>query len=63
MSRYVTVITAREVYRYRMAYHADKFLHTIPNFFKLTLQSVVEERGCYYFKGLIRQYTKDTKVL
>ena len=27
MSRYVTVITAREVYRYKMAYHEDKFLH------------------------------------
>ena len=27
MSRSVTVITAREVYRYMMAYHGDKFLH------------------------------------
>ena len=27
MSRSVTVITAREVYRYKMAYHGDKFLH------------------------------------
>ena len=27
MSRYVTVITAREVYRYKMVYHGDKFLH------------------------------------
>ena len=27
MSRYVTAITAREVYRYKMAYHGDKFLH------------------------------------
>ena len=27
MSRYVTVITARVVYRYKMAYHRDKFLH------------------------------------
>ena len=27
MSRYVTVITAREVYRYKMTYHGDKFLH------------------------------------
>ena len=27
MSRYVTVITARVVYRYKMAYHGDKFLH------------------------------------
>ena len=26
-SRYVTVITAREVYRYKMTYHGDKFLH------------------------------------
>ena len=75
MSRSVTVITARENYRYKMAYHGDKFLHigavTIVNNtehtlhyaelqtynYKLsysTLQSVVEERGCYYFKGLIR---------
>ena len=72
MSRYVTVNTAREVYRYKIAYHGDMFLHmeavtivnnrdytlhyaieeenTIPNF----LQSVVEERGCYNFIGLIR---------
>ena len=27
MSRSVMVITAREVYRYKMAYHGDKFLH------------------------------------
>ena len=27
MSRSVTVITASEVYRYKMAYHGDKFLH------------------------------------
>ena len=27
MSRYVTVITAREVYRYKMTYHGEKFLH------------------------------------
>ena len=27
MSRYVTVVTAREVYRYKMACHGDKFLH------------------------------------
>ena len=27
MSRSVTVITAREVYRYKMAYHGDKFLY------------------------------------
>ena len=27
MSRYVMVTTAREVYRYKMAYHGDKFLH------------------------------------
>ena len=26
MSRYVTVITVREVNRYKMAYHGDKFL-------------------------------------
>ena len=29
MSRSVAVITAREVYRYKMTYHGDKFLHTI----------------------------------
>ena len=28
MSRYVTVITALGVYRYKMTYHWDKFLHT-----------------------------------
>ena len=28
MSSHVMVITAREVYRYKMAYHGDKFLHT-----------------------------------
>ena len=27
MPRSVTVITTREVYRYKMAYHGDKFLH------------------------------------
>ena len=27
MSRSVTVITAQEIYRYKMAYHGDKFLH------------------------------------
>ena len=27
MSRSVTVITARDVYRYKMEYHEDKFLH------------------------------------
>ena len=27
MPRSVTVITAREVYRYKKAYHGDKFLH------------------------------------
>ena len=27
MSRYVMVIMMREVYRYKMAYHGDKFLH------------------------------------
>ena len=27
MSRSVTVITVREVYRYKMAYRGDKFLH------------------------------------
>ena len=28
MPRSVTVITALEVYRYKMAYHGNKFLHT-----------------------------------
>ena len=71
MPRSVTVITAREVYRYKMTYHGDKFLHiravTIVNntdhtlhyaieeelqsrTFLINLQSVVEERVCYYFK-------------
>ena len=27
MSRYVTVITAREVKRYKMAYHGENFFH------------------------------------
>ena len=71
MSRSVTVITAREVYRYKMAYHGDKFLHigavTIVNNTDHTLHYAieeeiqsrtflinVEERDCYYFKGLIR---------
>ena len=84
MSRSVTVITAREVYRYKMAYHGDKFLHigavTIVNntdhtlhyaieeelqsrtFLINSLQSVVEERDYYYFKGLIIQKEKK-KVL
>ena len=72
MSRYVTVTTAREVYRYKMAYHGDKFLHIgevntdhtlhyaieeeiqSRTFLINLMQSVVEERVCYYFKGLIR---------
>ena len=29
MSRSVTVITAREVYRYKMAYNGDKFLNIV----------------------------------
>ena len=47
MSRYVTVITAREVYRYKMAYHGDKFLHigavTIVNNTDHTLHYATEE--------------------
>ena len=47
MSRYVTVITAREVYRYKMAYHEDKFLHigavTIVNNTDHTLHYAIED--------------------
>ena len=47
MSRYVTVITAREVYRYKMTYHGDKFLHigevTIVNNTDHTLHFAIEE--------------------
>ena len=49
MSRYVTVITAREVYRYKMAYHGDKFkfIHigsvTIVNNIDHTLHYATEE--------------------
>ena len=47
MSRCVTVITAREVYRYKMAYHGDKFLYigavTIVNNTDHTLHYAVEE--------------------
>ena len=47
MSRSDTVITAREVYRYKMAYHVDKFLHigavTIVNNAVHTLHYAVEE--------------------
>ena len=47
MSRCVTVITAREVYRYKMVYHGDKFLHigavTIVNNTDHTLQYAIEE--------------------
>ena len=47
MSRYVTVITACEVYRYKMAYHGDKFLHigavTIVNNRDQTLHYAIEE--------------------
>ena len=47
MSRYVTVITAHEVYRYKMAYHGDKFLHigavTIANNTDHTLHYAIEE--------------------
>ena len=47
MSRSVTVITAREVYRYKMAYHRDKFLYigavTIVNNTDHTLHYAIEE--------------------
>ena len=47
MSRSVTVITAREVYRYKMAYHGDMFLHigavTIKNNTDHTLHYAIEE--------------------
>ena len=47
MSRYVTVIPAREVYRYKMAYNGDKFLHigtvTIVNNTDHTLHYATEE--------------------
>ena len=47
MSRYFTVITAREVYKYKMAYHGDKFLHigevTIVNNIDHTLHCAIEE--------------------
>ena len=46
MSRSVTVITAREVHRYKMAYHWDKFLHigavTIVNNTDHTLHYAIE---------------------
>ena len=48
MSRPVTVITAREVNRYKMAYHGDKFLHigavTIVNNTDHTLHHEIEEK-------------------
>ena len=47
ISRYVTVITEREVYRYKMAYHGDKFLHTgsvtIVNNRDNTLHNAIED--------------------
>ena len=47
MSRSVTVITAHEVYRYKMAYHGDKFLHsgavTIVNNTDHTLHYAIKE--------------------
>ena len=47
MSRSVTVITAREVYRYIMAYHGDKSLHigadTKVNNTDHTLHSAIEK--------------------
>ena len=47
MSRSVTVITAREVYRYKMANHGDKFLHigvvTVVNNTDHTLHYAIEE--------------------
>ena len=49
MSRSVTVITEREVYRYKMAYHGDKFLHIgavtiIVNNTDHTLHHAIEEK-------------------
>ena len=48
MSRSVTVITAREVYRYKLAYHGNKFLHigavTIVNNTDHTLHCAIEEK-------------------
>ena len=47
MSRSVTIIMAREVYRYEMAYHGDKFFHigavTIVNNTDHTLHYAIEE--------------------
>ena len=47
MSRYVTVITARDVLRHKMAYHRDKFLHiravAIVNNTDHTLHYAIEE--------------------
>ena len=47
MSRSVTVITAREVYRYKIAYHGDKVLHigavTVVDNTDHTLQFAIEE--------------------
>ena len=47
MPRSVTVITAREVYRYKKAYHGDKFLHigavAIASNTDHTLHNAVEE--------------------
>ena len=46
MSRSVTVITAREVYRYKMAYHGDKLFHigvVIVNNTYHTLHYAIEE--------------------
>ena len=61
MSRYVTVITAREVYRYKMAYHADRFLHigavTIVNNIDHTLHYAIEEEiksRSFWVKSSIR---------
>ena len=47
MSLPVTFITARDVYRYKMAYHVDKFLHigaaNIVNNTDHTLHYAIEE--------------------
>ena len=47
MSRSVTVLSAREIHRYKMAYHRDKFLHigavTIVNNTDHTLHYAIEE--------------------
>ena len=57
MSRSVTVITAREVYRYKIAYHRDKFLHigavSIVNNTDHTLHYAIEEEESVTFLGVL----------